>query len=103
MRFLRLILIPLVPGLFAFSYVWVVDGGGDLFTCVPRFLAELVAKAGHVNVSVLRCVLIPGYLLLFAIPIIAYSLRPKPGWLRALGVLALLHVMTIAGIVLQDD
>jgi len=103
MRFLRLILIPLVPGLFAFSYVWVVDGGGDLFTCVPRLLAELVADAGHVNVSVLRRVLIPGYLLLFVIPIIAYSIRPKPGWLRALGVLTLLHVMTIGGIVLQDD
>ena len=77
MRFFRLILIPLVPRLFAFSYVWVVDGGGDLFTCVPRFLAEWVAEAGHVNVSVLRRVLIPGYLLLFAIPIIASPCVPN--------------------------
>jgi hypothetical protein len=103
MNLLRLILIPLVPGLFAFSYVWVVDGGGDLFTCVPRFLAGLMADSTQIDASVLRRVLIPGYLLLFVLPIIAYSLRPKPRWLQAIGVLAFSHFITVGGIILQDD
>jgi hypothetical protein len=103
MRFLRILLIPLVPGLFVFSYVWVVDGGGDFFTCVPRLLAELTAGATHMSVSLLRRVLIPGYLLLFVFPVVAYSLRPKRGWLQALGVLGAFHLILVGGIVLQDD
>jgi hypothetical protein len=103
MKLLRLILIPLVPGLFSFSYVWVVDGGGDLFTCVPRFLAGLMADLTQIDASVLRRVLIPGYLLLFAFPIIAYSLRPKRRWLQAIGVLAFSHFITVGGVILQDD
>jgi hypothetical protein len=103
MRFLRIILIPVVPGLFAFCYIWVVDGGGDFFTCVPRFFAELIAGATDMNVSLLRRMLIPGYLLLFVFLLVAYSLRPKRGWLQALGVLGLLHLILVGGIVLQDD
>lgn len=103
MRFLRLILIPLVPGLFAFSYIWVVDGGGDLFTCVPQFVAGLMAHSTHVSISLLRRVLIPGYLLLFVGPVIAYSLHPTRRWLQAFAVLALIHVVTVGGIALQDD
>jgi len=103
MRFLRIILIPLVPALFVFSYIWVVDGGGDIFTCVPHFVAGLTAGATNINVSLLRRVLIPGYLLLFVFPVVAYSLRPKRGWLQALGVLGVLHLVLVAGIVSQDD
>jgi hypothetical protein len=102
-RLLHTILIPLIPGLFLFSYVWVVDGGGDLFTCVPRSVAELTAEATNMNVSLLRRVLIPGYLLLFVFPLVGYSMRPKRRWLQALGLLGLLHLILVGGLVLQDD
>ena len=103
MRILRILLVPLIPGLFVFSYVWVVDGGGDFFTCVPRLLDELTAGVTHMNVSLLRRMLIPGYLLLFVLPLVAYSFRPKRGWLQALGVLGAFHLILVGGILLQDD
>ena len=103
MRYLRVILIPLVPGLFVFSYIWVVDGGGDVFTCVPGILAELAARAVNLDGSLLRRVFIPTYLLLFLCPVVGYSLKPRRQWLQAVAVLSVLHIICVIGIVLQDD
>jgi hypothetical protein len=103
MRLLRIILIPLVPGLFAFSYIWVVDGGGDFFTSVPHLFAGLAAGATGVDGRLLTRLLIPAYLLLFLLPAAAYAVVPKRGWLHALGGLGVLHLIMVAGIMLQDD
>lgn len=103
MRILRIALVPLFPGMFAFSYVWVVDGGGELFTCVPDLLAQFTQRVTGIDPLSFRRVLIPGYLLLFSVPIIAYAAKPKRGWLRVLGAFGLVHILVVGGLVLQDD
>jgi hypothetical protein len=103
LRILRLILISLVPGPLAFSYVWTVDGGGDILTCIPRVLAGVIAGLTQVDVLLLRRVLIPGYLLVFVVPLVAYALKPKAGCLQGLGILGVIHLVFVAGIMLQDD
>ena len=95
---LSISLIPLIPGLFVFSYIWVVDGGGDFFTCVPILLARWTAGWIHLESSLLRRVFIPAYLLMFVLPIIAYSLKPKRAWLRTWAALGVMHFLFVLGL-----
>ena len=100
---LRIVLIPVVPGLFVFAYIWVVDGGGDIFTCVPILLARWTAAWIDWRSSLLRRAFIPAYLLIFVLPIIAYSLKPKRAWLQLLATFGVIHLLFVVGIILQDD
>ena len=106
MRFLRVILVPIIPGLMVFFYLWAIDGDANLATCVPNFFAELAAGAlggGNSAIRLCRRLFFPLYLLLFLFPVVAYSLSPKRQWLDVLFGLAVLHVAFAVGIVLQDD
>lgn len=106
MRLLRVILIPLIPGLLVFSYLWGMDADVNLATVVPNFFAERAAGVfggGNAAVRFCRRLFFPGYLLLLSLPLIAYSLSGKRQWLRLLSSLAILHIAVGIGIVLQDD
>ena len=103
MRILRIVLIPVVLGLAGFAYVWVVDGGGELFTCVPQFLGEWMAGPIGAHPAAVRRIAIPGYLLLFVAPAVAYSIRPSHCWLWTFAILCLVHFAAVGVIALQDD
>jgi hypothetical protein len=106
MRVLRVILIPIVPGLMVFFYLWAIDGDANLATCVPNFFVELAAGAlggGNSAIRLCRRLFFPLYLLLFLCPLIAYSLSPKRQWLQVLFSLAVVHLALTVGIMLQDD
>ena len=104
LRLVRLFVGTLVPGLFAFSYIWVVDGGGDWIVCVPRTLAGLLAgRWTGVGVPELRAFFIPGYLFLLMLPLMSYCVKPKRICLVVGFSLALVHLLFVLGIILQDD
>ena len=104
MRMLRVCLIPVIPGLFVFAYIWVVDGGGDIFTCVPILFARWLAGWLQWESSLLlRRAFISAYLLMFVLPIIAYSLKPKKVWLQTWATIGVIHLLFVFRIILQDD
>ena len=106
MRLLRIALIPLVPGLLIFSYLWAIDAHVNLATVVPNFFAELAAGAlggGNSAVRFCRRLFYPVYFLLFSLPIIAYALNERRHWLHLLSGFTIMHFGVVIGIVMQDD